>query len=224
MNTFDLAIIGRGRVGSTVGSRLAIRGWQVAYGVRNPELWEDQVDGIRWSAIDGLGDSSAATPVMSVHDAIRCSDLILLAIPWSAVEGVCRSFPDWSGKTIIDCSNPLTDDFRGLRFGFDTSAAEMIAAWAQGADVVKTLNTASSLLMSSPTINGESSTMFFCGGSEKSQQAVGRMLTDLDFEPFYCGPLSNARYLEPLAMLLIDIGIRNRVKTKFGLQFVIERE
>ena len=45
--------------------------------------------------------------------------------------------PNLSGKTVIDCTNPLKADLSGLDIGHTTSAGERVAGWARGAKVFK---------------------------------------------------------------------------------------
>jgi predicted dinucleotide-binding enzyme len=39
-------------------------------------------------------------------EAAAPADIVVLAVPWTAVEGVVRSLPDLSGKVIDDPTNP----------------------------------------------------------------------------------------------------------------------
>jgi 8-hydroxy-5-deazaflavin:NADPH oxidoreductase len=210
---FDLAILGSGRVGKTVGKRLLQSNWKVTFGCRDSD-----------TSCQRLSDSIKNPIVSSIPEAVRHADLVLLAVPWTAAEATCKLVADWNGKTLIDCTNPLNSSFSGLEIGFDTSAAEQISQWAPGADVVKTLNTASSELMDSPSINGIATNMFYCGGFESSKALVAKLLTDIGFAPVYCGPLQSARYLEPFAMLLIDMAARQGYRGKWSMQMIRESQ
>ncbi len=208
---FDLAILGSGRVGKTIGKRLTQLSWNVVFGCRNTE-----------DSRQRLGDAIDEPFLTSISEAVRHADLVLLAVPWSAAELTCKQFADWSGKTLIDCTNPLNSTFSGLELGFNTSAAEQISQWAIGADVVKTLNTVSTELMDSPSINGVATNMFYCGGLESSKALVASLLSELGFAPVDCGPLQSARYLEPFAMLLIDMAVRQGYRGKWSMQMIRE--
>jgi predicted dinucleotide-binding enzyme len=43
----------------------------------------------------------------------------------------------FAGKVVVDCTNPLKEDFSGLALGYTTSGAEQVAEWATGAKVFK---------------------------------------------------------------------------------------
>jgi predicted dinucleotide-binding enzyme len=47
--------------------------------------------------------------------------------------------------------------------------------------------------------------MFLCGDDKEAKRAVSRLAEDLGLEACDSGPLSVARYLEPLAMLWITL-------------------
>ena len=49
--------------------------------------------------------------------------------------------------------------------------------------------------------------MFFAGDDSARRATVAALLADLGFEPVDAGPLSNARLLEPYAMLWIDLAV-----------------
>ncbi|OMF46939.1 hypothetical protein BK138_32485 [Paenibacillus rhizosphaerae] len=66
--------------------------------------------------------------------------MILLAFPWQAAKETVESVHNWDGKILIDCTNPIKQDFSGLDFEQGLSGAEQIALWANGARVVKCFN------------------------------------------------------------------------------------
>jgi predicted dinucleotide-binding enzyme len=57
--------------------------------------------------------------------------------------------------------------------------------------------------------------MFLCGNDPDAKTVVSSLAVDLGFEPFDAGPLSAARFLEPLAMLWIT----NARKADRGARF-----
>jgi predicted dinucleotide-binding enzyme len=196
---FEIAILGTGSVGRALGARLAQVGHPIHYGSRNPNS-------------DRLTQWIANYPsLMSVSDpaqAARACSVVILAVPFGGIEAMIKQTGSWAGKTLIDCSNPLNASFDGLELGFNDSAAEQIARWATGAHVVKAFNTASVATMMNPVYNGHRATMFYCGDNAESKLIVRRLIDELHMDPVDSGPLKNARYLEPMAMLYIHLAIR----------------
>jgi predicted dinucleotide-binding enzyme len=195
----QVAVIGTGSVGQTLGRRLAQKGYSILFGSRQPQ--SEKV--LRLVAENP--DRLAAT---QIADAIGQCSTVIMAIPYGQTQSVIESSGPWSGKVLVDCTNPLNRSFDGIELGFNDSAAEQIARWAGGAAVVKAFNTASVATMNNPTYSGHQATMFYCGDQVQAKLVVRQMIADLDMEPIDSGPLTSARYLEPLAMLYIHLAIR----------------
>lgn len=193
-----IAVLGTGNVGGTLGSRWASNGHEVTFGSRDPNC--DKV-----TELLGRCGSARAT---SAAEAVADAEVVVLATPWTAAQGVIESVGDWQGKILIDCINPLNADFTGLDLGFTTSGAEQVAKWATGARVVKAFNTASTRTMADPVYDGQNATMFYCGDDVEAKATVGGLAEELGFQGVDAGPLSNARQLEPLAMLYIHLAVR----------------
>ncbi len=147
------------------------------------------------------GKARAAT----VKEAASAADVVVLAVPWGAVREVIKQAGHLSGKIVIDATNPLRPDLLGLVLGHNTSAGEEVARWAEGAKVVKAFNTTGAQNMANPQFGGQSATMFLCGDDAGAKKTVATLAEALGFEPVDAGPLAQARYLEPLAMLWITM-------------------
>lgn len=195
----DIAILGTGNVGAALGRRWANVGHQIHFGSRQPEA----------EKVRRLIDSNpAAHRAGSVADAVAVAPVVVLATPFDYALDAIQQVADWRDKVLIDCTNPLNASFDGLQLGFTESAAEKIAASADGAKVVKAFNTASVATMENPRYGEQQATMFYCGDDAEAKQVVGELISQLDMEAVDSGPLQNARYLEPLAMLYIHLAVR----------------
>jgi predicted dinucleotide-binding enzyme len=122
---------------------------------------------------------------------------------------------------VIDCINPVAmgPDLlsKGLLVGHTTSAAEEVARLAPGARVVKALNTVGAPVMAKPQIAGERAVMLHCGDDAGAKAVTAQLVEALGFEPLDCGPLVNARLLEPVAMLWIYLAF-----TGMGVDFAFK--
>lgn len=193
-----IAIFGTGQVGGTLGIRWAAKGHRITYGVRDAAAAEVR------NVLAKSGPQAAAT---TLADAAAASDIILLAVPWTVTRDVLAAVGPLDGKILLDCINPASSDLKRIELGFTTSAAEQIAAWAPGARVVKAFNTVSVATMADPWYEGRRASMFYCGDDAAANDVVRTLTDDLELEPVDCGPLANARYLEPLAMLYIHLAV-----------------
>lgn len=188
-----IAIIGAGNVGQALGGVWARRGHEVVYGVRH------------------AGDAKyRGLKTASLADAARGAEAVLVATPWNATAAALEAAGDLAGKLVLDATNPLTTgpSGMGLAIGHSTSAGEMVAGWAKGASVFKTLNTTGFNNMANSGGYPLKPVMFFAGDDAAKKPLVAALLSDLGFEPVDAGPLVNARLLEPYAMLWIDLALR----------------
>jgi len=198
-----IAVIGAGNVGQAVGKSWAARGHAVRYGVRDPGKYA------------GL----AAAPVA---EAAREAEVVLLATPWGATEAAVRAAGGLAGKLVLDATNPLKMDADGLglSLGYSISAGEMVAQWASGAAVFKTLNTTGFGNMANAGRYKAPPVMFYAGDDQKQRATVASLLGDLGFEAVDAGPLRNARLLEPYAMLWIDLAMKRGLGRDFAFALV----
>jgi NADPH-dependent F420 reductase len=191
----NIGIIGSGNVGGTLGTRWAQAGHKVTFGSRNPESRE-----MRDLAANAGANARAGSVAQTAQ-----ADVILLATPWPAAEQAIRAAGDLSGKVVIDATNPLRPDLSALTAGTTTSAAEQVAQWAPAARVVKAFNTVGANIMANPAFGGDRPVMLYCGNDAKAKQTVHSLIAELGFEPVDAGPLTQARTLEPFALLWISL-------------------
>ena len=142
-----IALIGTGDFGNSFGPRLAALGYPIVYGSRNPE--SDKVKAL----LKQTGHGSTAT---TQKDAAQQGDIVMLLVPWPAMETITQNLGDMSGKVMIDVSWPpvkLTDDGYYV-VTIDTSSAEMIQGWNPGAMGVKAFGTLGSNVLDYPLMAG----------------------------------------------------------------------
>jgi 8-hydroxy-5-deazaflavin:NADPH oxidoreductase len=79
---------------------------------------------------------------LSIFDAIKQSELCLLAIPYTTVSSLQSEIAEAAeGKIIIDCTNPLKENWSPLNLGSENSAAEEISRLFPKSRIVKCFNT-----------------------------------------------------------------------------------
>jgi len=191
-----IGTIGAGSLGGTLGRAWAAKGHQVVFGVRDP----------RGPKVQALvtatgGKARAASPA----EAAAHGEVVLLATPWAAARAALRGAGDLTGKILVDATNPLEPDLSGLALGHTTSAGEEVARWAPGAKVVKAFNTIGAQHMANPRFGTQSASMLICGDDLAAKKTVLALAESLGFDPVDAGPLTQARLLEPLAMLWISL-------------------
>ena len=206
-----IGIIGSGNVGSALGKIWGKNGHEIRFSSRNPEKLKALAESIGENASYSLPEEAAIF-----------GEVVALAVPWGQAENAIRSAGSLEGKILIDCTNPLKPDYSGLVVGGSTSAAEVVAGLAPGAKVVKAFHTTFANLMQSEsrmfgTINP---TGFYCGDDAAAKAIVANLIQETGLEPLDVGPLANARYLEPLAMLMINLGFTQKMGTNIAIKLL----
>lgn len=211
----NIAIIGAGNVGGTLGTRWAKLGHKITFGVRAPN------DPKIKKVLDAAGPNAKAA---SVSDAAAGAEVVVLTTPWEATQNAVQSAGNLAGKIVIDATNPLLSGAEGLKKGLvtghTTSAAEQVAAWAKGAHVVKAFNTTGAGNMADPKYGNQNASMFVCGDDPQARETVKKLSDELGFDTIDAGPLSIARYLEPAAMLWIHLAYGCGLGTNFAFKVV----
>ena len=194
----NITVIGAGNVGGTLGRGWAAAGHTVRFGVPDPRAAKHQP----------LRDQLGAQALGTVGAVAPAAEVVVLATPWPAVQDALRAAGDLAGKIVLDCTNPLQPALAGLTHGHTTSGAEVVAAWAAGARVYKAFNQTGYENMAAPGYPTGRAVMFVAGDDPAGKTAVLGLATDLGFEAVDAGPLANARLLEPLALLWIQLAFR----------------
>jgi predicted dinucleotide-binding enzyme len=194
----NIGILGSGNVGGTLGARWATAGHRVIFSSRNPQSAEMR------DLVDKAGANSRAA---TAEEAVAASEIVVLATPWPATRTLLEGLP-LAGKILVDATNPLLPRLAGLELGTTSSGAEAVASWAPGARVVKAFNTVGFNVMADPKFGGAAAVLFYCGDDDGAKQSVHRLATDLGFDARDAGPLTQARLLEPFALLWISLSLR----------------
>lgn len=142
-------------------------------------------------------------------NAIHYGEVVILTMPYKEVETVLRNVETYRGKLIVDATTPLvTTKMVGLAFGHSTSAAEQIAKMVPGATgVVKAFSTAFPETIESPFYGPNELSVFYCGDDEAGKKVVAKMISDMGMDGVDCGPLTGARFLEPMTAMLVRLGV-----------------
>jgi len=189
-----IAIIGKGNVGTAIATGLSRKGHEIKHGHRDPKE--------------------------PVSEAARWGEVIILAVPYENVADAAKTIGSSAdGKVLLDVTNAIGENMN-LAIGFSTSAAEKLQKKLPKARVVKAFNTVFAANQSTGRIGNEQLTLFVAGDHAKAKQTVMQLGRDIGFDPVDAGPLKAARYLEPMAMLLINLGYGLGMGSGIGYKLV----
>jgi predicted dinucleotide-binding enzyme len=206
-----IGIIGSGNMGSALGKLWAQQGHEVMFSYSR--------DRAKLEAI--AADVGANAQVGSPAEAVDFGEVILFVVPWKAVNDALTQAGSFAGKVVMSCVNPLKADLSGLEVGTSTSGAEEIAKLIPDATVIEVLFPFAEILQSSSLQFGdEAATQFYCGDNADAKAIVASLIAQLGLKPVDAGSLSNARYLEPLGMLLIQLAYGGGMGATIGLKLL----
>jgi 8-hydroxy-5-deazaflavin:NADPH oxidoreductase len=206
----SIAVLGSGRVATTLADKLAAAGHQVTIGTRNPA---------------GTSASWTGAPVAFADHptAARRARIVVNATPGaSALERLGALRAELDGKLLVDVSNATergADGMPGTLSYPGSSLAEHLQQALPGTRVVKTLNTMLFSVMADPRSLGTAPTAFLSGDDPDAKAVVTALLADLGWPAAWVedlGDITTARGPEAL-ILLVPALIRSRGLVPFAL-------
>ncbi len=101
------------------------------------------------------------------------------------------------------------------------SGGEQVAQWAEGARVVKALNTTGAGNMADPALDEDHRlAILLCGDDAEAKEVVGGLIGELGFSAVDAGPLDRSGLLENMALLWILLAYQQGLGTDFGFAIV----
>ena len=166
--TMNIAIIGAGSVGSTLGEKWANVGHTVTFGVRNPA-------DPKHAGLAGFG------MVRSIPDSIAGADVVLMAMPGSAVgDFAAQCGAQLARKTVIDATNnPRSLVMNNL---------DVLSTHAPQAHFVRAFSTLGWENFANPHLGGVQIDLFYCGHAS-SRPVVEQLIAQVGLRPVYLGGL-----------------------------------
>lgn len=191
-----IGILGSGLMGGTLGRLWAACGHDVTFAYSRD-------DGSREKMAQDAGGKSG-----TVEEAVRGADAVLLAVHWSRTNDVLDQAGDLSGMTVLNCCVPLDEANENLVVGMTISGAEELARLRPRAHWVSCFNTNPSESFE-PVFRRKGQTpapqVLTCTDHAGARSVAGDLIRDIGFDPLDCGPLRNARFIEPFALATVEL-------------------
>ncbi|MFE5319328.1 NADPH-dependent F420 reductase [Paenibacillus sp. NPDC056579] len=159
----NIAMIGSGHIGGTLGKAWATKSHRVTFGTRDP-----QSERIR-ALLESIGPNAAAT---SVKEAAAFGEIVVLAVPGTEIERVLEEAGDLRRKIVINAT--MLFDGR--------SADSEVRRLANGARVVRAFHTSTWEALANPRFGGANATLFMSGEDEEAKQTVFRLGAEVGFD------------------------------------------
>jgi len=185
-----VGILGAGNIGAVAARLFVAAGHEVAVSnSRGPESLKDLVR--------KLGPKAHA---MTIDEAARFGEVVLLAVPWRSPEALPHS-DVLRGKIVIDAMNPYRPDGGFYDLGGSTSS-ELVLQRMPGARMVKAFNTIYYVHLAErgrkDLPRDERHTIYVAGDDEEAKKVVSRLIEEIGFAAVDTGPLrEGGRMQEP---------------------------
>jgi len=187
-----IAIIGSGNVGGALTQGWVKKGHEITFGVRN----KDEFKGNRLSGINNIAAAS-------IPDAVKSSEVIVIAAVPQAVQSIARMMGDVSNKVIIDAMNSVR-----VKPEPYSNTTEALIQLTNCKDIVKCFNTTGAENMADPVYQGKGIDMFYAGDSDRAKKVAEQLARDLGFENVYnFGGSDKFQLLEQFALSWINLAI-----------------
>ncbi len=150
------------------------------------------------------------------------ADAFFLAVHWSRVDDVLKQTGDLSGKVVLTCTLPMDADNTHLILGLTSSGAEALAGKIPKAHVVSAFCTVPSEVLFGVFEARRKSvrpSLIYCGDDSGAKKIAAGLIHDVGFDPVDVGPLRNARYAEPFALLVAEIAYEGASGPELAYRF-----
>ncbi len=176
-----IAVLGAGRVGSTIGRLWHAAGHDVTFAARHAT---------RPRALAAeLGERAHAA---SVAGAVAGAEVVLVAVPGPAVTGALQAAGPLDGRIVIDAANWLV---RGV-FGQQQLSLRSLADAFPRARWVRAFNSLSVGVMADDN-HREPPWVLFVSGDQEAKPAVAHLIRDAGFDPVDLGGIDDSQLQDP---------------------------
>jgi NADPH-dependent F420 reductase len=196
-----VTIIGAGKMGRGIGTRLVAGGNDVEVVDRDPAEARALAEELQAAAKDG----ASATAIEA--DGAFGGEVVVLAVYYPSLAEAAAQYRDrLAGKVLVEISNPI--DFStmdGLATPPDSSAAEELARAVPEGTVVKAFNTTFANTLVPGEAGGQQLDVFIAGDDADAKRKVAGLAEAGGLRPLDVGPLRRARQLEQVGFLHIVV-------------------
>lgn len=202
----NIAIIGTGNIGSALAKKWQGKGHRIFLGVRD-------INNFKGMALLEIPNISAH----GIEEAVRHSEVILIATPAMSAIEVTKQFGNTSDKVIIDTMNIVNG--RGPE-GYN-STANAILDNTESKDLVKCFNITGFNNIQNPSYGDHDLDMFMCGDSIKAKEIVQGLVEDAGFKTCYdIGGNDKFELLESFAFFWINLAMMQGHGREIGFKLL----
>jgi len=125
------------------------------------------------------------------------ADVVILAVPFTAVADTVAAVADWQGRIVVDATNAIDfTDFSPADLGGELSS-DIVAKKIPGARLVKGFNTLpAAILAAEPEVGGGRRTIFLSSNDAEASATAANLIDALGFAPLALGRIDEGGRLQ----------------------------
>jgi predicted dinucleotide-binding enzyme len=187
-----IAIIGTGKMG---------RGFATALSPHHEVVLASRDPGRREKVVRTTG----AAGVVALAESTADAEVVILAVPWRAMEETLPQLGDLEGTVVVDVSAPYGKEREALG---RRSSGEVVQKRLSRARVVKGWNHVFAKYLTAPEVDGIASSVLLAGDDPEAKAIVSGLARDMGFHPVDVGRLRECYHLDRLVsvMLFVKLG------------------
>ena len=174
------------------------------------------------SAIGGVLTAGGSGVTLVSHENVGTAplsgDVVILAVPYPAVEGIIAAYGEQlQGKIVVDITNPLNfETFDSLVVPVGSSAAAEIQAILPGSTVLKAFNTTFAATLASQQVGGLQTTVLIAGDDSDAKALLAAAVTAGGVAAIDAGSLARAHELEAIGFLQLTLAAGEKISWAGG--------
>ena len=192
IRTFNVAVLGAGNIGGTLGRKWSSAGHTVAFGVYDP-------NGKRAQALRSeLGDKVI---IGSLVEALSANpDVVVMAIPGAVMDATITKYASQlDGRTIIDTANRMG--------GGPMNSFATLQQHTPRAHIFRAFNTLGWENFANPEFEGGTADLFYCGPDGEARGAVEQLITNIGLRPMYLGGVEQVGLVDAVVGLWFALAV-----------------
>ena len=180
----NIAILGVGNIGGTLGKKWANAGHNVVFGTRDANSRKAQ----------SLRQAMPNAKIDSVANALNGAEMVVIATPHATVADLVKqNAAGLAGKTVIDATNNF-----GALVVNNLAAIQSAVPTAQ---VFRAFNSLGWELFANPQIDGQTIDHFYCGPDNDRRPGVEKLIEEIGVHPIWVGTNDTINIVDALGSL-----------------------
>lgn len=199
----NIAILGAGNIGGTLGRKWAAAGHSLVYGVRDPASPKAQA----------LRALDPAARLLTVAEALAAADTVLVSTPHAAVAEIAQTHaPALAGKFLVDATNafgaPVVNNVQTLQTAAPTAV------------VCRAFNSLGWEHFAEPQLEGRQLDHFFCGPDGEPRAVMERLIAEIGLRPIWVGGYETLPVVDALGTLWVTLAFRRGLGRGLALKLL----